>query len=194
MHSEQGTTEGLVNSLILRQIKRPYPRVIKRIQTMISAVKCIVPLLFLCACTATPSTTDTWKTLDLMPYGIPLSVQAPDSAEVHVVRVGAVEDVSIKNTGQTPYALQLFVQPALTNDIAALKFNQINEVKSNPFFGKIVEEDEQSFIYSLNNQDSSTYSFRYTHLQADKEYIFTTDFNQSFSLEEIKRLLQAVRQ
>lgn len=162
--------------------------------TPVSAVKFILPLLLLSACTRSSPKADVWTTLDLMPYGVPFSVEAPDSAEVNVVRVGAVEDVTIKNTGQAPYAIQLFVQPAITNDIAVLKSNQINEVKSNPYFGKILEEDEQSFIYSINQQDKSAYSFRYTHLQADKEYVFTTDFDQAFSLEEVKRLLQAVRQ
>lgn len=151
-------------------------------------------LLVFTACSDEVKQSDTWVMLDLLPHGIPIEIMAPDSAQVNVVRVGSVEDVSIRNEGQAPYSVQIFVQPALSSDIAVLKSNQLDEVRSNPMFGRIIEEDEQSFIFSLNDAQGETFSFRYTHLQADKEYIFTTGFNERFSLEEVKRLLEAVRQ
>ncbi len=135
-----------------------------------------------------------WPVLDLMPHGFPIAVLAPDSARVSVTKVGAIEDVTVVNEGVERYSLQIYVQPVITSDMAELKANQINEVKSNPDFRQILEEDEQSFIYSLNQLNGTTYSFRYVHLQADKEYVFTTGFNETFTLEEVKRLLQAVRQ
>ena len=136
-----------------------------------------------------------WAKLDLMPYGIPVEIMAPDSARVNVTRVGEVEDVAIRNEGIQPFSIQIFVQPVLLNDIPALKFNQINEVRSNPEFGKIVEEDEQGFIFFLNDVNGGErYHFRYVHLQADREYVFTSGFEERFSLEEARRMLNSVRQ
>lgn len=159
--------------------------------------------LFICALLAfslacSPASRDdqgAWAKLDLMPYGIPVEIMAPDSARVNVTRVGEVEDVAIRNEGIQPFSIQIFVQPVLLNDIPALKFNQINEVRSNPEFGKIVEEDEQGFIFFLNDMNGGErYHFRYVHLQADREYVFTSDFEGRFSLEEARRMLNSVRQ
>ncbi|MBK8656123.1 MAG: hypothetical protein IPN20_19900 [Haliscomenobacter sp.] len=147
------------------------------------------------ACTGNKEDGPNWPVLDLMPHGFPIAVIAPDSARVSVTKVGAIEDVTVINEGTERYSVQIYVQPVITSDMAELKANQINEVKSNPDFRQILEEDEQSFVYSLNQPNGTTvYSFRYVHLQADKEYVFTTGFNEAFTMEEAKRLLQAVRQ
>lgn len=153
-------------------------------------------LAFALACSpASRGDQSDWSKLDLMPYGIPIEIMAPDSARVNVTRVGEVEDVAIRNEGTQPFSVQIFVQPLLLNDMAALKFNQINEVRSNPAFGKIVEEDEQGFIFFLNDMDGGErYHFRYVHLQADREYVFTSDFEGRYSLEEARKMLEAVRQ
>lgn len=153
-------------------------------------------LAFALACSPAPRDEQgAWSKLDLMPYGIPIEIMAPDSARVNVTRVGQVEDVAIRNEGTQPFSIQIFVQPMLLNDMAALKFNQINEVRSNPAFGKIVEEDEQGFVFFLNDLDGGErYHFRYVHLQADKEYVFTSDFEGRFSLEEARKMLDSVRQ
>ena len=137
---------------------------------------------------------ETWQPLDLLSNGLPISVLAPDSARVNVTSVGAVKDVTIIGPASTPYYVQIYVQPALTLDMAELKSNQINEVKTNPDFSRIVEEDENSFLYELGVDDSKHYSFRYVHLQADQEYVFTTGFTEKFTLEEAKRLYAAVKQ
>ena len=122
-------------------------------------------LAFALACSpASRGDQSDWSKLDLMPYGIPIEITAPDSARVNVTRVGEVEDVAVRNEGKQPFSVQIFVQPLLLNDMAALKFNQINEVRSNPEFGKIVEEDEQGFIFSSTiwTAGSATISGMYT--------------------------------
>jgi hypothetical protein len=80
-----------------------------------------------------------------------------------------------------------------TNDLPALKSNQVEEVKSTAEFQKILEEDENGFVFSLRSGSSEYYSFRYIHLQADKEYVFTTAFNEQLTLEEAKRIMDAVK-
>lgn len=146
------------------------------------------------SCSKEAEKKETWKTLDLLPHGLPVAILAPDSAVVSVTKVGLVEDVSVRNRGTEHYSLQIYVQPVITSDMPALKSNQIQEVKSTAEFQKIEEEDEQSFVFSMRMGDEVYYSFRYIHLQADKEYVFTTGFNERFTLEETKRMLAAVRQ
>ena len=133
-----------------------------------------------------------WKPLDLLSYGLPVSILAPDSAEVSVTRVGVVEDVTIRKPGDR-YGIQIYVQPAFSNDLPALKSSQVEEVKSTAEFQKILEEDENGFLFALRSGNLEYYSFRLVHLQADKEYIFTTTFNEQYTLEEARQLLEAVR-
>ncbi|MFZ4425529.1 MAG: hypothetical protein ACOYOO_00090 [Saprospiraceae bacterium] len=155
--------------------------------------------LFLCAltfliaaCTRHTPQTETWQPLDLLANGIPITILAPDSATVNVTRVGMVEDVTIGKPSER-FGLQIYIQPVFTNDLPALKSNQVEEVKSTAEFQKILEEDENGFVFSLRSGASEYYSFRYVHLQADKEYIFTTAFNEQFTLAEAKRILDAVK-
>ena len=133
-----------------------------------------------------------WKPLDLLPHGLPVTILAPDSAEVSVTRVGVVEDVTISKPGDR-YGIQIYVQPAFSNDLPALKSSQVEEVKSTAEFQKILEEDEHGFLFALRSGNLEYYSFRLVHLQADKEYIFTTTFNEQYTLEEARQLLHAVR-
>jgi|GEM_PF-530490 hypothetical protein len=155
--------------------------------------------LFLCAltffaaaCSKHAPQKETWQPLDLLPNGIPITILAPDSATVSVTRVGMVEDVAVRKPSER-YGLQIYIQPVFTNDLPALKSNQVEEVKSTAEFQKILEEDENGFVFSLRSGSSEYYSFRYIHLQADKEYVFTTAFNEQLTLEEAKRIMDAVK-
>ncbi len=148
--------------------------------------------LLLASCVHSTSQKEEWQPLDLLPNGIPVTILAPDSAEVSVTRVGVVEDVTVRKPGAR-YGIQIYVQPAFTNDLPALKSNQVEEVKSTAEFQKILEEDENGFLFALRSGDLEFYSFRFIHLQADKEYVFTTTFNEQYTLEEARQLLEAVR-
>lgn len=144
------------------------------------------------ACTKNTVGKEEWKPLDLLENGIPVIVMAPDSAVVSVTRVGVVEDVTVRKPEER-YGLQIYIQPAFTNDLPALKSSQVEEVKNTVEFQKIIEEDEQGFLVALRSGDKEYYSFRLVHLQADKEYIFTTLYSEQHSLEEARRLMEAVR-
>lgn len=158
-----------------------------RLLLFLSAVTFLVA-----SCTKQATQKESWQPLDLLGNGIPVTILAPDSATVSVTRVGMVEDVAISKPAER-YGLQIYVQPVFTNDLPALKSNQVEEVKSTAEFQKILEEDENGFLFSLRSGDAEYYSFRYIHLQADKEYIFTTAFNEQFTLGEAKRMMDAVK-
>ncbi len=135
-----------------------------------------------------------WSDTDLLPYGIPITVQAPDSLAVKTKDIGRfMTDVTLQS--DEPYNIQIFASDAETNDIAAIKADQLQEVKNHRYFSRIVREEEPGFIYETR-LDSNTvnYGFRYVYLQGDKEYIFQTGLSGLFSLEETERMYEAVKQ
>jgi len=135
-----------------------------------------------------------WSDTDLLPYGIPITIEAPDSIVVKNSEVGGLmTDVTIKS--DEPFDIQIYASDAETNDIAAIKADQLQDVKGNRYFSRIVREEEPGFVFE-NRIDSNTvnYGFRYVYLQGDKEYIFQTGLSGLFTLEETERMFEAVKQ
>jgi len=146
-------------------------------------------LIFFPACQEDASA---WKETDLLAYGIPLTVQAPDSVQIETNdMVGSLQDVTIKGEG---YNVQIFASNAETTDVSQVKARQLASVKDLRYFSRVVEEEENGFIYEfLIEQDNPTYGFRYIIIQGDKEYIFQPGLSAMYNLEEIQQLYQAVK-
>ncbi len=135
---------------------------------------------------------DQWRSTDLLPYGIPLSIKTPDSIDVETSDMGGLmQDVTIK--GGENYYVQIYASDAETTDISKVKAEQLSEVKSNRYFSQIVEEEEAGFIYQTQIDSITNYGFRYIRVQGDKEYIFQTGMTGMYSLEEVRRMYEAVK-
>lgn len=154
------------------------------------------PILFfvlgLIACQS--SSSSEWKPLNLLQYNIPITILAPDSAKVVNSTLGVIQDVTVKSQ-EDNYSIQIFASEATTTSLPAIKTSQLLDIRNNPFFSKIVMEEEPGFIYE-NQLDSNliNYGFRYIRVQGDKEYVFQTGLVGQFSLEEVKRMYEAVKQ
>lgn len=134
-----------------------------------------------------------WKAMDLLPYGIPITIQAPDSADVNMSKLGVIKDITIKKGDD--YNIQIFASPITTGSIEELKANQMEEVKSNRFFSKIITEEPTGFIYeTVIDSANINYGFRQVHYQADLEYVFQQSLMGSFTEEQIERMYEAVKQ
>ena len=132
------------------------------------------------------------KPLDLLEWGIPITVMAPDSANVKTMDLGGVlKDVTIK--GENNYSIQIYATTASTTDVARVKANQLAEVKTNRYFSKIIEEEMDGFVYENVVDSSNYYGFRHIRIQGDMEYIFQTGLIGSFTLEEVKNMYEAVQ-
>ena len=132
---------------------------------------------------------------DLLPYGIPVTIMAPDSAEIKATDLGGgiIKDVTIR--GKDNYNVQVFATEAETSDLARVKASQLADVKSIRYFEKIVREEEDGFIYQAAiDSNNISYGFRHIVLQGDLEIIFQTGLLGTFSLEEVERMDEAVRQ
>ncbi len=132
--------------------------------------------------------------LDLTSYDVPVTIMAPDSANVKKMDMGGImKDVTVKK-GED-YYVQIYASQAATNDIAKLKSDQLADIKSNPFFSKIIKEEEAGFIYE-NKIDSTmtSHGFCYVYVQGDREFVFRTGLVGTFTLEEAEKMYEAVKQ
>jgi len=148
-------------------------------------------LLSLFACQQDP--TSDWSDMDLLSHGLPVSVQAPDSAEVAVSDMGVMTDVTVRSP-KDDYYLQIYKSDASTNDIAKLKSDQISDVRSGRYFSRIVEEEEKGFLYEIEIDSSAFYNFRYVHVQGGNEILFQAGLGSNYNEEQARRLYQAVQQ
>lgn len=153
----------------------------------------VLAIILMWACQRN-STEQDWVENDLLQYGIPIVIMAPDSAEVNSSDLGGlIQDVTIKK-GED-YYVQIYASGAETTDIAKVKSGQLSEVKSNRYFSKIVKEDADGFIYeTVIDSTLTNYGFRYVRVQGDKEFVFQTGLVGNFSLEQVEKMYEAVRQ
>jgi hypothetical protein len=147
-------------------------------------------VLVLAACQK--DTNDDWKPLDLLKYSVPITIMAPDSVAVNSQNLGGViQDVTLKAPG---YSIQIYGTDLETNDLASLKAAQLSEVKNNRYFSRIVQEEENGFLYELLIDTTFNYSFRYVLPRGDKLYTFQTGIVETYTMPEAKKLYQAVKQ
>lgn len=136
-----------------------------------------------------------WKETNLLACcQLPISVLAPDSATIKSSNLGDLfKDITIKSGSD--YFVQIYASEATTNDIAKIKSDQLKQVKEFPFFSRMVEEDEDGFIYE-NKIDSTNinYGFRYIAVKGDMEYLFQPGLTGLFTEGQARRMFEAVKQ
>ncbi len=150
---------------------------------------CLFFSFFFIACNTDP--VSNYKALDLMGYGVPLTIMAPDSAAIKKEDWFSLQGITIK---KDDYEVQVWSSEATTSDKASLKANKLAEVKNNRLFSKIVKEDSDGFVFE-NKLDSATlfYGFYYLVVQGDQEYTFQNGLRGNFTLEQVERMYEAVK-
>lgn len=153
----------------------------------------VVAVIFIWACQKN-GVSGEWAKKDLLEYGIPMSILAPDSVEVNSSDLGGlIQDVTIKKGDD--YYIQIYASDAETTDIAKVKANQLADVKANRYFSKIVKEDMDGFVYETAIDSTNlNYGFRYVKVQGDKEFVFQTGLVGTFTQEQVERMYEAVKQ
>ncbi|MEL6867059.1 MAG: hypothetical protein AAFP19_21730 [Bacteroidota bacterium] len=132
------------------------------------------------------------KTYDLLEYGVPVKILAPDSAEIETMDLVVQKDITVKKGKD--YSIQIFSSTASTTDIKQLKANQMEEVRNNPFFSKVLKEEADGFIYELQiDSTHQSYGFRHFQIKGDNEYIFQTGLIGTFSQEAVEQMYEAVQ-
>lgn len=160
---------------------------------MVYRISCLLLVaLFMVGCQSGDE--DGWQELNLMRYNIPVSIMAPDSAKVKMSEVsGVVRDVTIISEADN-YAVQIFSGQAFTNDLARIKAGQLELVRDNPYFERIVSEDPAGFIFENRIDSVANYGFRRILYKGDKEIIFQNGMGRIFSEAETAAMYEAVKQ
>lgn len=151
----------------------------------------IIALLFT-GCQTGPQSN--WSELDLLSYGLPITVMAPDSTTVRTSDLGVMKDVTLEGVSDPNYYVQIYASEVGNTEVSQIKSDQISDVRNNPYFSQILEEEEQGFIYETTIDSTNYYSFRYVYLQGDMEYIFTSGLAKTFNLEQVEAMYEAVQQ
>lgn len=149
-------------------------------------------LILLSACGETEEKV-VFQPLDLLNYGIPVTIMAPDSADVKKSEFGSVKDITVRK--EKDFFVQIYARQTTTTDVAKRKAEELAEVKNKKYFSKIVKEDPAGFIYETKvDSNYIDYGFRYLQIQGSNEYLFQTGLIGPFTLEAVEDMYQAVQQ
>lgn len=138
------------------------------------------------------SETSNMNAIDLLEYGVPLKVNAPEGSTVVVDDLGVWKDITIKDTSD--FNLQIIASQSTTFDKSKIVADQLKSVKESVYFSKIIEEYENGFIFEKKiDENNINYDFRYVKLNGDKEYIFQRGLLGTFSEQAVRNMYQAVQ-
>jgi hypothetical protein len=152
----------------------------------------LVLSLLLASCATDPA--GSWSELDLTAYNLPVKIMAPDSAKVISSNLSSImRDVTIKSE-EDDYSIQILASQASTNDMTRLKAEQLELVRDNRYFSKVVREEDNGFIFENQIDSTSIFGFRYIIYQGDQEFVFQNGFDATYGLEAIEAMYSAVKQ
>lgn len=146
-------------------------------------------VFFIWSCQSSPM--DKYKPLNLIQYGVPITILAPDSSHVEKTKLSFQDDITIKKGSD--FDVQLFVSEALNSNFDIVLREKKNEIKLHPYFSKFIQEDAKGFIFEMIiDSSTTTYGFRHIDLMGDKEYIFQEALIGTFTLEAAENMYNAV--
>lgn len=128
----------------------------------------------------------------LLSHGMPVVVYTPPNPVIAKRNMTVQREISISK-GKS-YSLDVLESTAPTRDLAAVKSRLLFEVQGNPYFQKVISEDDQGFIYQTAIDSSYiNYGFRYFFIQGDNEYVFQSGLGTKFELEDVEMMYNAVK-
>jgi hypothetical protein len=134
----------------------------------------------------------TLASLDLLPYGMPIVIQAPENPVIKLMDLVLSRDITVIK--EPDFNLQIFESDADTRDISVIKGRLMQDVKSNPYFHEILRDDPAGFVYETHvDSNYINYGFRYARIQGDKEYVFQQGLRGKFTREAIEIMYGAVQ-
>lgn len=128
----------------------------------------VTVLLFACG----SEQDDYLKPRNLLEYGIPLTILAPDSVDITKEKWTVQDEVIIKSQNSKDYEVSIFFGTATKNQ-SETKTEQLNFLKASSLFSKVVLDEPDGFIYETAIDTALfSYGFRRVLVQGDREYIF----------------------
>ena len=129
---------------------------------------------------------------DLLSYGVPLKIKAPEDSVVNVDDLGIVQDITV--VSGDAFNLQILAGTAYVSDVSTVVEKQKSDAMTSSTFSKMIEEEGNGFIFEKKySEERISYDFRYVRLQGDKEFIFQTGLLGQFTLEQVKEMYNSVK-
>jgi hypothetical protein len=129
--------------------------------------------------------------VSLMKYGIPDEIYPSSTPTITPMQSKGLSNVSIALDSTSE--IQAFFGPTMTKNLAKLKEDRKREILTNPFFVKIIEENDEGFVYE-KQVDSLTrsYDFRVIKQIGDSELIYQCGNKKEYSEAEAKAMMKVV--
>lgn len=149
-------------------------------------------LVFVIILTACGSDKDDYlKPRNLLEYGIPLTILAPDSVDIKKENLVVQQEVAIKSQNSNDYDIRIYFGEATTSDVSSIKAQQLEFLKSSDIFSKVVMDEPNGFVYETAIDSTVfSYGFRRVLVQGDREYIFTSG-SGIFTQDQATEMYQA---
>lgn len=120
-----------------------------------------------------------------------MHIQAPSDVRFHKSASDQVEGLSVVN--DEGFQLQVLQYNVTFNDIEAAKNYQREQVVSNPFFSKIIEDYDNGFLFELVNDGKRYFDFRIIKLVGAKEIVFQATPTVNCTEEDARKMLLSVQ-
>lgn len=156
-----------------------------------------ITLLTLTACNNTPTQPDPIFThqMNLLEYGIPVTLPTPEGATVKNNSDDFMQDVVVEGKD---YYVQIYGSSATSLDCANLAKEALLDYKTtDAAFKGVVQQDSCGFLYKVevDNDTTTSYNFNYFAVKGNKAYTFSTTAGPltDFSKEEVEAIYEAVK-
>jgi len=134
---------------------------------------------------------DGLETISLQEHGANIDIKIPAGAEVTSEPIGYRKQISVK---QDKFDIIMLVGDEETRTAAEIKKEKLESVKALDIFSKVVQEDDNGFIYEINQGTGKNYDFRYVYVKNGSSHDFRRNFVGDYTLDEVKTMYNAVRQ
>lgn len=117
------------------------------------------------------------KEIDLMPFGIAVSVKAPADTIITAGSLGDMQEAVIgSKDSSSMYSMQVIQAPAMELDLAMIVEKSKEEITSDTLSNiTVLEESADGFLFEYAYDDETKgYDFRRFRLQGDKLITFQT--------------------
>jgi hypothetical protein len=129
---------------------------------------------------------------DLLTYGLPMKILAPEGAVVEFDDMGILKEMTIK--GGENYHVQIVSSETDLLDDKKVIEQLKKDVEGSSFFSKFVKETPTGFIFEkVVSEDYINYDFRFVKIRGDRMYTYRTGLGQQYTLEAVEQMFEAVQ-
>ena len=130
---------------------------------------------------------------DLLQYGVPITIKAPKTATFESSDLAGLRGVVITDS-MSYFQLSAYANPITTSDVTQYKAEKLGTERARETFTKLIQEDRDGFIYESKWDEQTTgFQFVYFVVAGDKYYTLENIGNSILTLEEAKRIYNAIR-